>query len=35
MQIEGGCHCGYITYQAEIDHPDLQAAAGVRQNEKT
>ncbi len=19
MRIEGGCHCGYITYQAEVD----------------
>ena len=21
MHIEGGCHCGYITYEAEVD-PD-------------
>ena len=23
MKIEGGCHCGYITYEAEVD-PDLE-----------
>ena len=25
MHIEGGCHCGYITYEAEVD----QAAVGI------
>ena len=23
MKIDGGCHCGYITYEAEIDPADV------------
>ena len=23
MKIDGGCHCGYITYSAEIDPEDV------------
>lgn len=23
MRIDGGCHCGYITYEAEIDPADV------------
>ena len=29
MKIEGACHCGYITYVAEID-PDKSGYAIVR-----
>jgi hypothetical protein len=28
MKIDGRCHCGYITYEAEID-PDCQTLSGA------